>query len=58
MTRVLRGGATGHYRKNEPADISQNDMSASSLSDYTKTHTEDIRKMFAKTPAGQQEQEE
>ena len=37
-------------------DVSQNDLSASSLSDYTKTHTEDIRKMFAKTPAGQQEQ--
>ncbi len=36
-------------------DVSQNDMSASSLSNYTQTHTEDIRKMFAKTPAGMQE---
>ena len=52
MTQVLRGGVQPPRHDN---DLSQNDLSASSLSDYTRTHTEDIRKMFAKTPAGQQE---
>jgi hypothetical protein len=52
LTQVLRGGVQAPRHDN---DLSQNDLSASSLSDYTRTHTEDIRKMFAKTPAGQQE---
>ena len=52
MTQVLRGGTQPPRHDN---DLSQNDLSASSLSDYTRTHMEDIRKMFAKTPAGQQE---
>ena len=43
-------GKISHREAARLKEVSDNDVSTSSLSNYT--HTDDIHKMFAKTPAG------
>ena len=48
-------GKISHREAARLKEVSDNDVSTSSLSNYT--HTDDIRKMFAKTPAGLADQQ-